>query len=75
MGVDYIVGLDCEVKEAMTVEGMVAAIKGWHQALKVIEITEQSGRDEDPTQVEFIHLVETPEGEVQETVKVQDLLD
>jgi hypothetical protein len=75
MGVDYVVDLDCPPKQALSVERMIALVKGQSQAAAIIEMARRDGDQRPPQQLSFTKLVMRPEGPVEEKVNVGTLLN
>lgn len=75
MSIEYLVGLDCSVKQSLTAEGMVAKVKGRDQASAIVEMLRQRGDERDPAEITFQRMLQTPEGPVAESCRVRDLLD
>jgi hypothetical protein len=74
MGIDYIVDLDCPAKQALTVEKMVALIKGQNQARTIIEVRRREGDQRPPEQLTFTRMVLRPEGPTKQEINVGTLL-
>jgi hypothetical protein len=74
MGIDYIVDLDCKPKQALTVEKMVALVKGQNQASLMIEMARRDGDRRPPEQISFTRVIMRPEGPEEEEVSVGVLL-
>lgn len=76
MGIDYLVHYDCEPKRALTVEGMMARLKGRERANAVIQLYRDQGDNRSPRQMGFEMVRRAADGtEEQEVIVVQDLLD
>ena len=76
MGIDYVVHYDCEPKRALTLEGLMARLKGRERADAIIELYRAQGDQRPPREMGFELGRNTAEGgEEQQVVIVQDLLD
>lgn len=75
MGVDYIIGYECEIKKDLGSERIVSLCKQKSQAEAVLEISRQKGDNRPPSEITVGRFVETPEGKVQEDVNLQEMLD
>ncbi len=76
MGIDYVVHYDCEPKRALTLEGLMARLKGRERADAIIELYRAQGDTRPPREMGFEMVRRTAEGgEEQEVIVVQDLLD
>jgi len=76
MGIDYLVHYDCEPKRALTVEGLMARLKGRERADAIIQLYRDQGDRRPPRQMGFEMVRRTASGgEEQEVIVVQDLLD
>ena len=74
VGIEYIVGLDCEPKRALSLEKMVALIKARNQAATIIELARKGGDQRPPEQFTFTRMVMRPTGQEREQVSVGALL-
>jgi hypothetical protein len=74
MAIDYIVDLDCPAKQALTIEKMVALIKGQNQAKTIIEMRRREGDQRPPEQLSFVRMVMRPEGPTRQEINVGTLL-
>jgi hypothetical protein len=75
VGIDYIVDLDCRPKQELSLEKLVALIKGQNQASVMIQIARRQGDQRPPEQLSFTRMVMRPEGAVEEKINVSTLLD
>jgi hypothetical protein len=75
MGIEYIVDLGCPPKDALSVERIVALIKGQNQASAIIQMARNAGDKRPPEQLSFTRRVMRPEGPVEEKISVGALLD
>ena len=74
MSIEYIVGLDCVPKKALSLEKMVALIKAENQAATIIQLARKNGDDRPPEQLTFTRMVMRPTGQEREQVSVGALL-
>src|SRR5579864_3042772 len=75
MGIEYIVDLGCPPKDALSVERIVALIKGQNQASAIIKMARNAGDKRPPEQLSFTRRVMRPEGPVEEKISVGALLE
>ncbi len=76
MGIDYIVGLECEPKQALTLGGLMGRLKGRDRAEKIIQLYRDQGDDRPPSKMAFEMVRRLPDGtEEIELIVVQELLD
>jgi hypothetical protein len=75
VGIEYIVDLGCPPKDALSVERIVALIKGQNQASAIIKMARNGGDQRPPEQLSFTRRVMRPEGPVEEKISVGALLD
>jgi hypothetical protein len=75
VGIDYVVDLDCPPKKALSVERIVALLKGQHQAAAIIEMARRSSDQRPPEQLSFTRMVMRPEGPAEEKINVGTLLN
>ena len=76
MGIDYVVHYECEPKRALTLEGLMARVKGRERADAIIELYRAQCDPRPPRQMGFEMVRRTAGGgEEQEVIVVQDLLD
>jgi hypothetical protein len=75
VGIDYVVDLDCPPKRAVSVERMVALVKGQNQATTIVEMARRRGDQRPPEQLSFTRMVMRPEGPVEERISVGSLLN
>jgi hypothetical protein len=74
MGIDYIVDLGCPPKQALSVEKMVALIKGQSQIATIVELSRRDGDKRPAEELSFTRMVLRPEGPVEEEISVGALL-
>ncbi|NDJ76718.1 MAG: hypothetical protein GYB65_10710 [Chloroflexi bacterium] len=76
MGVDYIIGYDCDPKNALTVEGLMGRLKGRERAQAVIRLYREEGDTRPPSKMGFEMVRRAADGsEEVEVIVVQKLLD
>jgi hypothetical protein len=75
VGIDYVVDLDCPVKQALPTEKLVELIKGRNQIAAIVDMARRSGDQRPPEELSFVRMVSRPEGTVKESVKVSSLLE
>lgn len=74
MSIEYVVGLPCAPKEALTVGGMVTLLKNRGQARSIVEHFRRRGDQRPVEELSFKRVVMRPSGPVEETVSVGDML-
>jgi hypothetical protein len=75
MGIDYVIDLDCEPKQALTTEGIVNLIKARNRAETILNMARSDGDNRPPSQITFKVAVNR-QGKVEtQDVSVQALLD
>ena len=75
MGIDYVIDLDCEPKQALGIEDIVNRIKARSRAEAVLAVARQNGDNRPPEQVTF-QVAINRNGNIETTdVSVQGLLD
>jgi len=76
MGIDYLIHYDCEPKRALTVEGLMARLKGRERANAIIQLYRERGDMRPPREMGFEMVRRTASGDEElEVIVVQDLLD
>jgi hypothetical protein len=74
VGIDYVVDLGCPPKQALSVEKIVALVKGRNQVAAIIDLARRKGDTRLPEQLSFTRVVRRPEGAVEEEFSVGTLL-
>jgi hypothetical protein len=74
VGIDYVVNLDCAPKRALSVEKVVALVKGRNQAAVIIDIARRDGDQRPVDQLTFTRMVLRPEGPAEQQFSVGALL-
>jgi hypothetical protein len=75
MAIDYVVDLPCLPKQAISIERIIALIKGKNQASAIIEMARRGGDQRPVEELSFTRVVMRPEGPVQEKMSVSTLLN
>lgn len=75
MGVDYVVGYECEPKKEVGTERLIDLCKRKAQAETVLQMTRNGGDNRPPSEITFTRFVETPGGRVEENVNLQKMFD
>jgi hypothetical protein len=75
MGIDYVIDLDCEPKQALTTEGIVNLVKARSRAEAILEMARADGDTRPPSEITF-KVALNRQGKVEtQDVSVQALLD
>ncbi len=75
MGIDYVIDLDCEPKQALTTEGIVDLVKARSRAEAILAMAREDGDERPPSEITF-EVAINRNGTVESTeVSVQQLLD
>lgn len=76
MGADYVIHYACEPKNALTLDGLLARLKGRERAAAIIDLYRERGDARPATHMGFEMVRRLPDGsEEREVLVVQDLLD
>jgi hypothetical protein len=75
MGIDYVVNLDCPVKQKFPTDELVRLVKGRNNAEMVADLSAERGDMRPPSEITFTRMLNTPEGMFEQTVTIQSLLD
>lgn len=75
MGIDYVIDLPCQPKDALGVDVLVNLVKARNRASTVLAMVRDSGDQRSPDQISFTSVLETPDGAEEQEVTVQALLD
>ncbi len=76
MAIDYVINMDCNVKRALTQDGMINAIKDRNRAGVTMEVLQRDGKSREEAGSYRIHnVVRTPGGDVEKIVTLDEMLE
>jgi hypothetical protein len=75
MSFEFILDLDCPVKQAIPTESLVGLIKARNQANAILAMARREGGSRPPSEIRFTRRLQTPTGIEDRSVSVQEMLD
>ncbi len=75
MGFDYVINLQCPVKDVIPTENLINLIKTHSQAQTILEMARKSGDERAPSEIKITRRLQTPSGVQDKSISAQEMLD